>query len=261
MLKKMLWIAFHHQPDDLVKTAHYIGAWAVAVRTANPLDRTIIGKYHAAGLKVYGWLFPSVIEGQGQYVSVEAAHVAKDLIPAGLDGYFIDPEGAADPRNWDQTGLDQVARGFCKTVLDAVPPGRVFQFGLTSHYRARDTYPNLPWDAFLPSCDLLVPQSYWRYRDDDGTVKDEGNGPAANYRQGVTCWARLHGRGKIIPMAGELGVVNAPDLIIHAQTAAGRDLGTALTDGIETELYYYTDDLTIPQANLDTIRNLGRAGT
>jgi hypothetical protein len=50
---------------------------------------------------VYGWLFPSVVPGEGQYVADEANHVANDLIRNGLDGYFIDPEGKAtgNPRN------------------------------------------------------------------------------------------------------------------------------------------------------------------
>jgi hypothetical protein len=42
MLRKTLWIAFHHEPDDLVRTATYIGASAIAVRTANPLGREVI---------------------------------------------------------------------------------------------------------------------------------------------------------------------------------------------------------------------------
>jgi hypothetical protein len=262
MLRKMLWIAFHHDPDELIQKANYIGAWAVAVRTANPLDKDIITKYHHAGLKVYGWLLPAVVHTpKYEYASDEATHVAKDLIPHGLDGYFIDPEGkdVGDPRNWDQKRLTTLASNFCKTILSAVPTGRSFQFGLTSHYRARDTYPNLPWSSFLPSCDLLVPQSYWRYRDDDGSIKNEGSGPKGNYLDGMTDWGKLRGRGKIIPMAGELGVVDGGGLLIHAQTAAGRDLGLALADGIETDLYYYTDDLNIPQDNLDTIKNLGKA--
>jgi hypothetical protein len=265
MLRKTLWVAFSFDPDDLIQKATYIGAAAVAIRTVNPITGALITKCHKAGLKVYGWLFPAIVPKPptGRYADDEAQHVANDLIPAGLDGYFADPEGTSkgDPRNWDQPGLDNLASNFCNTILGAVPAGRTFQFGLTSHYRARHVYPDLPWKSFLSSCDILVPQSYWLFRDEDGQIKPEGNGPAANYRDGMAEWGRLGGRGKIIPMAGELGVVAEDELNIYAQTAAGRALSVALTDEIQTDLYYYTDDLTIPQDNLDSIRNLGKAGS
>src|SRR5262245_14311545 len=101
MLKKVLWIAFDHQPEELIRVAKYITASGVAIRTSDHFEPGEIPTYQQAGLRVYGWLFPAVIPGHRHYALDEAKRVAKDLIPAGLDGYFADPEGdeRGSPRN------------------------------------------------------------------------------------------------------------------------------------------------------------------
>jgi hypothetical protein len=261
MFDKTLWIAFEHTPDDLIAKAKEMGASGVAIRTVNPLDRDTIGRYHDQNLKVYGWLFPAVVRGsEYRYALDEADYVASKLVPAGLDGYFFDPEGSDrdNPRNWDQPGLEELAKKYCKTIKDAIPPGRPFLFGLSSHYLGRETYPHLPWSVFVDHSEIMLPQSYWRYEDNHQS-HNIGHGPKRNYEDGKAAWSRFANGKKVLPMAGELGLVTKAEIEAHALAAAGRSLHEAASDSTRTELHFYTDDLSKNQQIFRDIGQLGRS--
>lgn len=267
MFNKTLWIAFEHTAADLIAKAKLMGASAVAVRTMNPsndnpLDKLTIARYHEAKLKVYGWMFPAIEPGRYEnfrYAKDEADHVATKLVPAGLDGYFFDPEGhdRGKPRNWDQQGLDDLAKYWCMTIKAAVPAGQPFLFGLSSHFKGRSNYPKLPWSIFVQHCDIMLPQSYWRMLD-DGHEHEIGHGPQKNYAAGKAEWATFAQGKPVIPMAGELGLVTRNEIEEHVRAAAGRDLHLAATDGIRTELHFYTDTLAERPENYEFIGQLGK---
>src|SRR4029079_6306838 len=127
-------------------------------------------RFHDKGLKVYGWRWPAVKPSSvaHHFAPEEADHVAQVVIPKGLDGYIADPE--SDPGSavddWNQTGLESMARDFCKVIRNAAGSG--FAFGLTSGCKFPDNRPNIPWRQFVSASDALFPQTYWRARLRDG---------------------------------------------------------------------------------------------
>jgi hypothetical protein len=94
-----------------------------------------------------------------------ADYVASVLIPAGLDGYIVDPESdkAGDNNDWNQTSLAPIAKEFCSTIRTAAQ-GKPFLFGTTSGciYPSPQEKPNIPWSEFFGASDALYPQCYWR---------------------------------------------------------------------------------------------------
>ena len=111
--EKVIWVVNYNQLADFLRQATAVNATAVAIRTDNDL-RKAIPAAHQAGLKVYGWRWPSSMHDPAMN---EAAKV-KALFDQGLDGYFVDPEMSdQDSINWDKNGLaalaDAVAGGRC----------------------------------------------------------------------------------------------------------------------------------------------------
>jgi len=217
---KVLWVVNYDSMQAFLKQAVDVGATAVAIRSDNDLLKAIPA-FHAKGMKVYGWRWPSARRDAAMR---EAAKIAA-LYTQGLDGYFVDPEGAeGKPYDWDQKGLSKLADDFCKAITQAAPGKR---FGTTSHYRAQKVFPNLPWDTFFRYSDVCLPQAYWKTT--EGTI---GHGlPADNYAVAIDFWTRAGAdKAKIVPMGGELGSSLAADVDAY--------VGAASEHGID-ELHFY----------------------
>lgn len=226
---KVLWVVNYDKLDDFVRQAVAVKATAVAIRSDNNLVAAIT-KFHAEKIDVYGWRWPS---SQGDACMKEASKIADLIKNDGLDGYFVDPEGApGKPYDWDRAGLSGLATDFVGTIKAADENKR---FGVTSHYLAKFCFPNIPWAAFFQHADVYLPQSYWRST--EGII---GHGdPADNYAVGIDRWTKSGAAAdKIVPMGGELGSTTVKDLNAHVAAAAahGRD-----------ELHFYVSEPSVTQ--------------
>ena len=235
--EKVLWVNDYNSVTQFIQRAVAANATAVAVRTrnSNNIPQAIVAA-HAANLKIYGWRWP--------YAEAVAAMAEADravtFLNQGMDGYFVDPEGdPGQPWDWDQSGLDQLAHNFCTRIKQAAGTKPL---GVSSHYRAREIFPRLPWAAFFQHADVLLPQAYWRTS--FGTV---GQGdPAQNYQRSIQAWVQTGGvQAKIVPMAGELRRVSGPETTQYATAAQ--------TAGIQS-LHFYTDEPGIDSGVWDAIR-------
>ena len=154
-IEKVIWVVNYESLQDFLKQAVSVKATAVAIRTDNDLLKAVPA-FHDKEIKVYGWRWPSA----KQDAAMKEANKAADLLTKGLDGYFVDPEGAkGKPYDWDPNGLDQLAVKFCKKVKSA-SSGK--PFGIASHYRGKYRHRKLPWASFFKYCNLFLPQAYWR---------------------------------------------------------------------------------------------------
>lgn len=237
MTEKILWANDVSSIDQFIQRAVSANATAVAIRTrnSNNIPAAIVAA-HAADLKIYGWRWPYAQPGP----AMAEADRAVTFLNQGMDGYFVDPEGDhGQPWDWDQTGLDQLARDFCTRVKQAAGARPL---GVTSHYRAKQVFTKLPWTAFFERADVLLPQAYWRT--DQGQI---GNGnPTENYQRSIQAWAQAGGtQAKIVPMAGELRRVNPAE--INAHVSAAQSAGV-------TTLHFYTDEPGISSGVWDAIK-------
>ena len=252
LARKVLWIV--NMNTDAAETAFAkhalaIGATAVCIRTSSKRLPDTIKRFHALRMKVYAWRWPPASQSGAQK---EADYVAKSLIPAGLDGYIVDPEsdkvGAAN--DWNRSKLASLAARFCATIKTAAPAS--FVFGTTSGcaYPAPNMKPNIPWKEFFTASDVLLPQTYWRWTNPTtGQVGQKINGgtPAAAIAKGAPAW-RAKSLGKsIVPMAGEVDVVKADEIAAY---------GAELQKMNVTEGHFYTDNFKIPVINLAAMQAL-----
>lgn len=221
MPAKILWVVNYDDVHEFADQAEAVGATGVAVRSDNDLGRAI-DVFHDRGMQVFGWRWPSAKRDPAMR---EAEKVASAFV-AGLDGYYVDPEGAPGrPYDWDQPGLEGLADDFCRLVVDAAA-GRVF--GMTSHYRADAVFADLPWPVFFRHADVLLPQAYWRV---EGGVVGHGI-PEDNYRKSLAFWAAAGADpALLVPMAGELAFARPREIAAYAEVA--------VAEGID-ELHFYT---------------------
>ncbi len=233
--EKILWVVNYDTMTDFLAAARAVGATGVAIRTDNDIAAALPA-FHAHGIKVFGWRWPSAMMDP----AMKEADKVVGLLGQGMDGYFVDPEGAQKipgkpnkPYDWEQPGLAPVAQAFCQRIAGAIGAR---PFGLTSHYRAKAVFPTLPWAVFLKYATVLLPQSYWRST--EGTI---GHGlPDDNYDQGIAFWSKAGGdKAKIVPMAGELGSVTPAEINKHVATAKAR--------GIDS-LHFYAWEPTVKAA-------------
>jgi len=227
--EKILWTVTYSTLDDFLGRASNIGATGVAIRTDNDVAAAIPAA-HARGMQIYGWRWPSVVRAD----AMAQADAAVALFEKGMDGYFVDPErSSAEPYDWDQPGLDDLAEEFCGRIK-AAAADRLF--GVTSHYRAAEIYPEIPWKSFFRYASVLLPQCYWR-----SSLGKIGPGhPAANYITGIDAWTRAGGKmADIVPMAGDLAVVTADEIAAYAAAASARRIST---------LHYYCYNDNVPAA-------------
>lgn len=235
--EKVLWVVGYNSLAQFIQRAVAANVTAVAVRTSN--DNNIpqaITAAHAANLKIYGWRWPSANPGP----AMAEADRAATFLNQGMDGYFVDPEGEhGQPYDWDQNGLEQLANDFCVRVKQAAGTKPL---GVTSHYRAREIFPKLPWAAFFQHADVLLPQAYWRVA---GGPVSHGN-PTENYLRSIQAWTQTGGaEAKIQPMAGEL---------IHVSGAEITQYVTAAQNAGVRALHFYTDQSGINSGVWDAIR-------
>lgn len=244
MATKILWTV--HVPDlhSFQNRAEEVGASAVAVRTDFDNFHDAIPAFHDAGIRILGWRFPSTVRDRAL---AQAQHVV-DLMELGLDGFIADPESDPNPHlNWDQSGLEDLAREFCETIRSRFPAKL---FGTTSHFRARRVFPNLPFGVFISNSDEVYPQAYWRVQTDHGPRPVSGGKPAPNYAEALDAWREAGADpGTIVPMAGEIAVVTREEIAAYGAAAA--------THGIE-QLHFYTADDPVPDAVWQAIAALCR---
>ena len=225
---KTLWVVSYPNLAKFIQVAQSVGASAVAIRTDNNLAAAI-DRFHEVGIGVIGWRWPSAQLARAM-VEAERARAFFDL---GMDGYFVDPEGAPGQHyDWDQAGLESVAEDFCNAIVTAAA-GRTF--GVTSHFRGQAQHPRLPWVQFFERADVFLPQSYWRT--DRGTVA--GGDPAINYLSGISAWSATGAPlQSIVPMAGELAVSTDQELVVYANQAS--------RSGVSEGHFYAYDDGNVP---------------
>lgn len=217
MNEKMLWVVGYSNLDKFREIAEATGVTGVAIRTDNDLTKAI-DAFHGSSIRVFGWRWPSA---QRTGAMNEATKVAA-LFDGGMDGYFVDPEGApGKPYDWDRPGLEQLASDFCSAISDAAGDR---PFGVTSHYRGKFQHPHLPWTQFFEHATVLLPQAYWRV--EQGEV---GTGqPKANYLKAIDSWLATGGsRDLIVPMAGELAQVTSDEVDAYVAQADALNIGSA----------------------------------
>lgn len=236
-MEKILWVVDYDNVQTFAKAALQAGATGVAIRTDNDLA-TALKVFHGKGIKVYGWRWPSA---QRDAAMREADRVAT-AFHSGLDGYYVDPEGEpGQPYDWNRPGLEGLADDFCSAIVDA-SEGRVF--GVTSHYRAKAVFAQLPWSTFFRHAGVFLPQAYWRVA--GGTV---GTGvPADNYDKAIAAWSAAGApRAQIVPMAGELALVRPSELAAYARAADKHGV---------RQLHFYTYEKQVPSATWAAIAAL-----
>lgn len=261
LTSKTLWavdLASPEEEEAFRRNAVLCGATSVAIRTTTANLPALIAEFHAIGITVCGWRWPAVVPSDRDkhphyFALEEASYVARVLIPAGLDGYFVNPESEkAGARNdWNRPELSGLASSFCSIIRTrAALNGRAFLFGTTSGciYPAPDCKPDIPWAAFFAASDVLLPQTYWRRYQVDGSPIDlSGGNPRAAVERGMPVWQARAGAKTIIPMSGELDAVTAPEILEYG--AILESLG--LTSG-----HFYAETTRIAPDVLEAIRSL-----
>jgi len=112
IVKKVMWIVGMNSDADEQAFAQHVNAAGidtVCIRTTTSRLPDAVGRFHKLGKKVWAWRWPGVdpdpakAKGPHYYAPLEADFVAKKLIPAGLDGYIVDPESdtAGDVNDWN----------------------------------------------------------------------------------------------------------------------------------------------------------------
>lgn len=234
--EKVLWVVRYNSVDQFISRALAVNATAVAIRTSNNMPQAIDAA-HAANLKIYGWRWPSA----KSVPAMAEADRAASFLDLGMDGYFVDPEGADEGQanNWNQPDLEQLANDFCVRVKAA---SGTRPLGVTSHYRAAEIFPALPWEDFFRHADVLLPQAYWRV--EDGPVGHAD--PTENYNRSIHAWVQAGGeQARIQPMAGELRRVTGAEITEYA--AAAQNAGIP-------SLHFYTDEPGISDGVWDAVR-------
>ena len=235
-MEKNLWVVHYDDVQEFARIAQEVGATGVAIRTDNNLRRAI-EVFHPIGIKVFGWRWPSAKRD----AAMHEAKIAVAAFADGMDGYFVDPEGESGATyDWNQRGLDSLAREFCATVSSA-SEGRIF--GVTSHYRAKDIFPHLPWHEFFHYANVLVPQAYWRVA--QGTV---GHGiPSDNYEKSIDFWTTAGGiRSQIEPMAGEIALAKPSEILEYVNAAKAHNVRAR---------HFYAYNEHVPQPVWNAIRS------
>jgi hypothetical protein len=182
----------------------------------------------------------------------EAKYVAETLIPAGLDGYIVDPESEPGEsyNDWNRTDLhlSQLATNFC-TVIRSAAKNTSFLFGVTSGGNYPASLKILPWREFVTASDAVFPQIYWRARDNHNVCKTVRDGkPNTNFTADLPSWRAIAQGKPIVPIGGEIScILDFAELEVFAQRARAENLSL---------LHFYTDDPHVTPALCDAIRAL-----
>ncbi|MCC6821101.1 MAG: hypothetical protein IT579_10255, partial [Verrucomicrobia subdivision 3 bacterium] len=112
---------------------------------------TVVAAAHAAGLKIFGYLYTA-----GQNVPGEIA-MTDYIFQQGADGLVYDAE-----IEWETVGGNAAARSALATQLcSAVRSNWPNKFMGLSTWPYRAVHPNLPYKEFAYHCDVIMPQAYW----------------------------------------------------------------------------------------------------
>ena len=253
--RKVLWIVTMNQAAEtrLLQHAQASGADAVCIRTDNSRLPDAIGRFKQAGFKVYGWRWPAVTPRPGStthyYADDEGRYVVDKLIPAGLDGYIMDPESDNNsPSNdWNKPGMTPLAQAFCDTIRNgASAAGSAnFVFGVTSGCNYATAKTRMPWAVFAAASDALFPQTYWRWTN-NGRVGDiNGGTPDKAADRGLGSWRQIANGKPVIPMAGEIDVVSVDEIAAYAARVRRENLD---------QYHFYADNGSVSQARCDAIK-------
>ena len=255
---KIIWIVSMDQQGEarLLQNAKAAGAQAVCIRSTSLELPGAIGRFHRQNIKVYAWRWPAVVPGApgAHYFAMdEAKFIAEQLIPAGLDGYIVDPESENDGglNDWNHATLAPLARSFCNMIKEAAPAG--FHFGITSGcaYPSPGMRPNIPWAEFVAASDALYPQTYWRMLNNhDDAIDINGGTPDKAIDRGLASWKLIAAGKPLIPMAGELEVVSGDEIAAYG--------ARLLQEGIDSAHFYTDADNVLPD-NYTAIGNLTAA--
>ena len=237
--------------NQLLQHAIAAGCTGVAIRTSNDRLPAAISRFHQNGLKVFAWRWPACRQPTNIpnfYAIDQANYVAQTLIPAGLDGYFADIESDGNGTNydWADPNLAPLATQFCSIIKNAAPYG--FYFALTAGCTQPEGSPKIPWAAFSPFCDAVMPQTYWRWTNSAGEVQDlNGGTPTDAYNRAEPVWSRTFPGKPIAPILGELDVISAKEI---------QEFGTFVSGEGVRELHAYTDGNAVSQQNLQVLAAL-----
>jgi len=230
--RKVLWIVKMNTAaaeDAFAAHADAAGIDTVCIRTSSTRLPGAIDRFHQLGKTVWAWRWPGVVDADGYgphyFAPDEADFVANKLIPAGLDGYIVDPESDGPGVNdWNQKKVAPLAKAFCATIkLKA--QGKKFLFGTTSGcaYPSPGGKPDIPWSEFFPPSDALYPQCYWRMTVRDKKLKKDvpkdinGGTPTKAIARGMGAWKPASMGKPIIPMAGEIDLVTDAEIKEYGQ--------------------------------------------
>ena len=268
---KGLWI--EDLDDNQARVFQHIkvtGAKKICVRTtASSLKGLLPTFQKQMGLQVYGWRWPNLYpdptakpldpqhpdpaKDDASYWPNEMAR-AIDLINAGIDGYIFDIESDAGnppyPKDWDNKKIvdrAKQAKTFADGVSEAFKDRKTpYVLGLTSHQIGFTNYPDIPWQPFLDVCNVLYPQTYWRFRNDVDRCQDEAspiNDPkhATGKPEQAVLNAYTDYKGKkdangnvlpIIPVAGEIGCITGDEIKRFEKATAPHN---------PSEIHFYVD--------------------
>jgi hypothetical protein len=244
--------------DRIFHNAQLMGAGAVAIRTTSDRLPGRIKRFQDSGMQVYAWRWPAVVQhAGGRYAIDEANYVAQTLIPAGLDGYIVDPESEGDGayNDWNRTNTPipvvQLATSFCQIIRAAAHTAgkNNFLFGITSGGNYPATLHHLPWQQFVAASDAVFPQLYWRARNQHNVCKLVRDGtPKTAFDACLPSWRAISQGKPIIPIGGEISCV--------ADVAEIAAFGSrAKVEGLAT-MHFYTDDTDLTAVVCGAIKSL-----
>lgn len=254
---KVLWAVSMDTPAEqnmLAQAAHMIRANVVCIRTSSPLLQSSIAMFHGIGIKVYGWRWPAVVQTHSPpfyFAMDQANYVARTLIPAGLDGYIVDPESDNDDgvNDWQRTDVNTaaLAQAFCATIKAAAAhSGHPFVFGTTSGCTYPTGQPKIPWAQFFSASDRVYPQTYWRARNRHGDpVPINSATPASSMARGLAAYAEA--AKPILPMAGEIDCATPAEIAQYGALLAQHGI---------TEGHFYDFNFRVPPPVLSAIQAL-----
>lgn len=144
-------------------------------KTKQDLVPPVAAALKQLGIQVWGWHYV-----YGDDPSGEARVAIRRIRELGLEGYVIDAEN-----EYSQPGRASAASTFMRSMRSAFPS---LPMALSS-YRFPSMHLDLPWKAFLDTCDYNMPQVYW----------EQAHNPSAQLTRTVKEFQALNPYRPIIP--------------------------------------------------------------
>jgi hypothetical protein len=139
------------------------------------------------GIGMWGWHYV-----YGDSPVDEARIAVRRSVQLQLDGYVIDAEA-----EYRQPGKAAAARSFMSELRDGLPSNIAVAL---SSFRYPSLHRQLPWQAFLEACDLVMPQVYWEKAHNSAaqlerSVNEFGNTELVGYVRPVVPTGAAYGTG------------------------------------------------------------------